>query len=418
MFHLKNTAMQKKLLASFITVFAAVSTHSVEKSNGDSKESIFKFRFRPAMTMSQCATNADSKINTLSKESMLLIGGSAHPALTAAVAEQLNIDRGSASMSRFADGECKVQINDNVRGRDVFILQTCAAPVNDSIMELLMTISAVRRSGASRVIAVIPYFGYKHHRRGLPVHTKVDSLFLSSNARDFAKMLTHLGVDRVISVDLQRPGQGGEASFFDNDVPLETLITTKLMTSKLIDYFRDSPRDIVVVAPNAESLQKARKYQSALEKNLQKTITLKGFFQAHYGSGPSNPSKLISLNLTATDFRDKDVIIIDDIIDTGGTISELATRMKELGASGIYVCASHGIFVQNALELIETGPIRKVWVTDSLPLPLQKPLRKIEVVTIAPHLSDLIRVDYMRSNQAIFNTDDDNDDGDVEISVE
>jgi ribose-phosphate pyrophosphokinase len=190
------------------------------------------------------------------------------------------------NIKRFADGECSVRIEENVRGKDVFLMQTCAAPVNDSIMELLLTLSAVRRAGAQRVTAVIPYFGYKHHRRGLPVRGTMDSKFLSSNAKDFAKvcpsrcylstgpnnplltqkprilippspqMLTELGVDRVISVDLQRPGQGGEACFFDNQVPLESLVTTTIMTSHISKYFQGRNNDLCVVAPNAECITK------------------------------------------------------------------------------------------------------------------------------------------------------------------
>jgi ribose-phosphate pyrophosphokinase len=191
----------------------------------------------------------------VTKESMMLISGSVHKELNEAIAENVGIPLAKTSISRFADGEVSVQIDENVRGRHVFVVQSCAAPVNDNILELLLTVAAVRRSSASRVTAVIPYFGYKHHRyisfighlspffsnariyqtnsfplsmtrRWASKMSSHDSRFLSSAAMDFAKMLTVIGVDRVIAVDLQRPGQGGEACFFDNSIPLESIVTT------------------------------------------------------------------------------------------------------------------------------------------------------------------------------------------------
>ena len=130
----------------------------------------------------------------------VIIGGTAHKTFTDEISALINIPLADSSLSRFSDGETAIKINSQVRGSDVFIVQTCAAPVNDSIMELLLTVSCARRAGASRIIAVIPYFGYKHHRRGHPISSKNSSRFLSSGAMDFAKMLQEMGVDRVIAV--------------------------------------------------------------------------------------------------------------------------------------------------------------------------------------------------------------------------
>ena len=136
---------------------------------------------------------------------MVLISGSAHPELAKEISSIIGVPLADAEIKRFSDGEVSVQINHNLRGKDVFVIQPCAAPVNDSIMELLLTVSCVRRSSARRVIAVIPYFGYKHHRRGAPISTKHNSRFLFSSSMAFAKMLQEMGVDRVIAVDLQVP---------------------------------------------------------------------------------------------------------------------------------------------------------------------------------------------------------------------
>jgi ribose-phosphate pyrophosphokinase len=195
-------------------------------------------------------------------------------------------------LTRFSDGEVSIKIDSDVRGKDVVIIQPSANPVNDSIMELLLTISCARRAGANRIIAVIPYFGYKHHRRGASISTKHNSRFLSSGAMDFAKMLQELGVDRIISVDLQRPGQGQEACFFDNNVPVETIITTDLF----IEYISkniDLKGPITIVTPNAECVKKARKFQLGIQKNFPNSeVKLLAFFAPNYDSGPVDARQL------------------------------------------------------------------------------------------------------------------------------
>ena len=191
---------------------------------------------------------------------LFVISGTCHPALTKEVCDILGIKPHGTQISRFADGEAKIEL-ESIRGGNVFIIQPCGKPVSDSAMELLLTISAVKRAGAKKVTAVIPYFPFKHHRRGMPKSSKHKSKFLESVAMDFAKMLEVMGTDAVLTVDLQRPGQGQEACFFDNSIPLENIVTTKLIS----DYFLDTfPLDgkIVVVSPNYECLNKASKYES------------------------------------------------------------------------------------------------------------------------------------------------------------
>ena len=152
---------------------------------------------------------------------LVLISGTSHKELTYEISSLIKVPVANVDVGRFADGEVNIQIHDHVRSKNVYIIQPCAAPVNDSIMELLLMISCARRAGAKNITAVIPYFGYKHHRRGSVISTNNHSRFLSSGAMDFAKMLKEMGVDRVVSVDLQRPGQGHEACFFDTKISLE-----------------------------------------------------------------------------------------------------------------------------------------------------------------------------------------------------
>lgn len=224
-----------------------------------------------------------------------MLSGSAHPKIAEKIAAEVKVPLTNASLGRFADGEVSVQIFDNMRGKDVFIIQSCAAPVNDSIMELLLTISCLRRADVRRIIAVIPYFGYKHHRRGTALSTKHHSRFLSSGAADFASMLEELGVDRVISVDLQRPGQGHEACFFDNLVPVETFLTTELFIDHLVSH-KVLQEPITVVTPNAEGFKKARNFQQGLQAHYKSPIKCLPYFAADAGSGPSDATQLSTLS--------------------------------------------------------------------------------------------------------------------------
>jgi len=330
-------------------------------------------------------------------ESLTLISGTAHRSLAESISKEIGVPLCKAAVSRFADGEVSVTINDNIRGQDVFIVQTCAAPVNDSIMELLLTVSCARRANVRKITAVIPYFGYKHHRRGNAISTKHHSRFLWSGAGDFAAMLQEMGVDRVITVDLQRPGQGLEASFFDNTVPLETIVTTDIFINKLLTELHPT-EPITVVAPNAECFSKAKKFQSLLQKSLGSEVKLLAFFSPNGGSGPIDVSQLRLLGDKPIELPGVggDVVIVDDMVDSAGTIAELSTRLCEAGAKNILVCASHGLFTENAVDLIENSKIDKVFVTDTLPIPATKN-SKIEQLSVVKYLANVILTEHFRS---------------------
>jgi ribose-phosphate pyrophosphokinase len=232
-----------------------------------------------------------------------IVTGTAHPKLAKEVAELIGIPLTDAKVSRYSDGEVAIQINESLHGKTVFIIQPCAAPVNDSIVELLLTTSCANRAAADRVIAVVPYFGYKHHRRGSPISTTLHSRFLSSSAMDFAKMLQEMGVDHVITVDLQRPGQGHEACFFANSVPLETILTKEL----IIDYFAKNiplSKSVIVISPNTECVKKAKQFQIGLKVALPDSdIQLAVFDSLEIDSGPIDPeSKLFLGNVKVTDY--------------------------------------------------------------------------------------------------------------------
>lgn len=333
--------------------------------------------------------NAETSNNPL-LEKLVILSGTAHPKLATDVCQHLGISLGNIDLKRFADGEVSCVINESVRGKDVFIIQSCAAPVNDSVMELLITVSCARRAGAKRIIAVIPYFGYRHHRRGSPISTKHSSRFLWSTSADFAKMLKVAGVDRVISVDLQRPGQGQEACFFDPSIPVETVLST----STMVDYFVKNVKlenRVVIVAPDSDCHKRARKFQRGLMNKLNlEHVGLATFIHTEHTTGPSDPNASEFLG----DVTGADVIIVDDIVDTGGTLSVLCHRLRKEGAKRVFLCASHGIFTKNSTDLINLSPVVKVLVTDTLPLPAQ-PGGKIEQVSVVPLIAKLIESEFL-----------------------
>lgn len=325
---------------------------------------------------------------------LCLVAGHGHRALTEEVALLIGVPVAATTFKSFSDGECFVQFDENIRGRDVFVLQSCAQPVNDTVMELLLTVSCARRAGARRVVAVVPYFGYKHHRRSAQISTKHQSRFLSSAAVDFAKMLQEMGVDRVIAVDLQRPGQGQEACFFDNSVPLEVIITMDLLVKHFVENV--PLQNVVVVTPNAECFKKARKFQLELEEGIGQQVKLAAFFPQDTGSGPVKNKDAVELLPRDINIDGADVIIVDDMIDTAGTLASLSNKLGAAGARNVYVAASHGLFTSSSMKLIQDNAVlKKVVVTDSLPLK-DGSSEKVVQVGIAPMLANVIQAEYFR----------------------
>ena len=347
---------------------------------------------------------------------LVILSGTANRQLSEDVAKLLHSRLLDVTTRRFSDGEINCVINESIRGKDVFIVQTCAAPVNDNIMELLLTVAAARRAGAHNVTTVIPYFGYKYHRRGMPISTTYSSRFLWSAASDLAKMLQTVGVDNVVSVDLQRPGQGHEATFFPETIPVETINTSDIFA----DYFThqiDPPlAKVVVVSANSQCVKKARKFQRKLKQ-------ASGLDEVDYAVFIGDATQKPSPHDLLGDVSGADVIIIDDIVgktfmftrkyfhfsfltfifvhpfviaifltDTAAQLSVLCRRIKREGAGRVFICASHGLFTEKAMDLIDLSPVDKVVVTDSVPLP-EKCSTKIAQVSIAPLLARVIETE-------------------------
>jgi ribose-phosphate pyrophosphokinase len=239
-----------------------------------------------------------------------IFSGTSNRELSEKVVQSLGRTLSNVESKKFSDGEISIVINESLRGKNVFIIQSCAHPVNDSVMELLLAIAAAKRAGAVTVTAVIPYFGYRLNRRGLPISTIHHSRFLWSAAADLAKMFLVMGVDKIISVDLQRPGQGHEACFFHTSLPAETITTHDLF----VEHFHkilDVTRPLCIVSPNIEFVKKGKKFQQKLralrkEQNIDCAAFLRSDSDLAYTRGA--PIELQG------DVRGKDVILIEDYI--------------------------------------------------------------------------------------------------------
>lgn len=326
------------------------------------------------------------------KEDIVLVAGTGNKKLAFDIAKVLNVEPAPLKLKRFSDGECSCRVLQSMRGKDVFIVQPCGNPVNDNMMELLLMISCAKRCGANRVTAVVPYFGYKYHRRGEPISTANQSRFLWSASGDFSKMMNVMGVDRIISLDLHRPGQGQETCFFDANVPVETVSSIDAMIKALSEI--EFHENVTVVAANPDFIKKARKFQMGL-KSIPgvKNVTLGAFLRKSESEEVRMSRELVRL---LGDVKDADVIVIDDVVDTGASLSNICHALRQYGARKVYLCASHGMFSGNSMELIRLSPVEKVFVSDSLPLP-ENASDKIVQISMAETLAKLIETEYFTS---------------------
>nr|WP_216628508.1 ribose-phosphate pyrophosphokinase [Pseudoalteromonas caenipelagi] len=298
---------------------------------------------------------------------MKLFAGNATPELAQKVAKRLFIELGDAVVGRFSDGEISVQINENVRGSDVFIIQSTCAPTNDNLMELIVMVDALRRASAGRITAVIPYFGYARQDR------RVRSARVPITAKVVADFLSSVGVDRVLTVDLHAEQIQG---FFD--VPVDNVFGSPVL---LDDMKEREFEDVVVVSPDIGGVVRAR----AIAKLLNDTdlaIIDKRRPQA-------NVSQVMHI---IGDVAGRDCIIVDDMIDTGGTLCKAAEALKEHGAKRVFAYATHPVLSGAAAENLRNSVIDEVIVTDSIPLSDElRALDNIKVLTLADMLAETIR---------------------------
>ncbi|KAG5187080.1 N-terminal domain of ribose phosphate pyrophosphokinase-domain-containing protein, partial [Tribonema minus] len=329
-----------------------------------------------------------------------VISGSSNRKLAKEIADLLGVGLGDCELGRYADGEISINLGEQVRGKDVYVMQSGQRPVNDHLMELLLLVSTVQRASAKRVTAVIPYFPYKHHRRGVPISTGLNSRFLLSAAADFGHCLEVMGVDRIIAVDLERPGSSNESNFFSPGVPVETLLTTNLFAHHIARAAFPPAHggDILVVSPSSALMKKSVGFATVLARALPNAdVRVTTFVHSTARAGPVD----ISTNelIASGDVRGRDVVLVDELIDTGGTLATLARKLKEMGARDIYVYSSHALFNNDCLELLERAPITRVYVSNTIehdPAAVAAS-SKVEVVSIGPQLAKLIYAEHVRS---------------------
>ena len=310
---------------------------------------------------------------------MKLFAGNATPELAQKIADRLYIKLGEASVGRFSDGEISVAINENVRGSDVFILQSTCAPTNDNLMELIVMVDALRRASAGRITAVIPYFGYARQDR------RVRSARVPITAKVVADFLSSVGVDRVLTVDLHAEQIQG---FFD--VPVDNVFGTPVLLEHMRQQNFDNP---VVVSPDIGGVVRARAFAKLMNDTDLAIIDKR--------RPSANVSQVMHI---IGDVKGRDCIIVDDMIDTGGTLCKAAEALKSHGAKRVFAYATHPVFSGNAVENIKDSDIDEVIVTDSVPLSdAMKATGKVSQLTLSGMLSEALRrVSNEESISAMF----------------
>mmetsp|Transcript_8721 Transcript_8721/g.14816 ORF Transcript_8721/g.14816 Transcript_8721/m.14816 type:complete len:411 (+) Transcript_8721:64-1296(+) len=399
--------MFRAVNSRFIVVAAATSSLSIlttiwtpQYARADNQGSDFissdsKYMNKSLLSYSNSSLKQQKTKREAKLKDIVLIGGTKHPALSEEVASILNIDMADTKISRFSDGECAIRVMQEVRGRCVYIIQPCGEDVSDSIIELLLTISTVKRAGCKSVTAVIPYFPFKHYRRGMPKSKKLHSKFLISGPTDFGKMLEAMDVDRVISVALQRPGQGQEACFFDNSIPLEDISTTHLTTTHFKEHIPlDGP--IVFMSPNDECLKKAVKFEKKFAE-IYPDSKISIIASVHRGTSVYKDNAGDFEILGKFDVKGANVIIVDDIIQSGVTVTEMSKLAKSKGAKKVFVCASHASFSRDAMRLLQDSPIDEILVTNTLPAP-DNLIPKVKQLSVAPLLARVIWAEHFKNS--------------------
>ncbi len=297
---------------------------------------------------------------------LVLATGRAHPALAEEIASHLGVELTEASLREFANGEIHCRYATSVRGADVFIVQTHAGPVNDSIMEQLIMIDAAKRASAKRITAVCPYYGYSRQDRKSAGREPI-------SAKLVADMLQVAGADRVVSVDLH---SGQIQGFFD--VPFDHLVSLQVMIEWL--RFHDSS-DLVVVAPDAGRVKVAERYSHHLN-NADIAVIHK--------RRPRNSVNEVEAIEVVGKVRGRRCVLLDDIIDTAGTICAAAELLMDRGATDVWAMATHAVLSDPALERLEKSPLSRVVVTNTLPLAEHRRIDKIEVISVAKVIADAI----------------------------
>jgi len=298
-------------------------------------------------------------------DKLTIFTGNAHPALAKEICKCLKIKLSEALVSRFSEGEVRIKIEENVRGKDVFIIQPTCSPPNESLMELLIMIDALKRSSAHRITAVMPYFGYARQDRK-------DQPRVPITAKLVANLLTTAGANRILTMDLHA---GQIQGFFD--IPVDHLFAVGVFVEHIIKL---GLKDLVVVSPDVGSIKMARAYAKRLGANL-----------AVIDKRRISPEQAEAMYLLG-DVEDKDTLIVDDLIATGGSLIEAVGALKKYKARSIYAAITHGVFSGPAVERIDKcKDLQKIFVTDTIPVSNHNTHPRITVLSVAPLLAEAIK---------------------------
>jgi ribose-phosphate pyrophosphokinase len=310
---------------------------------------------------------------------MKILSGTSNPRLSKEISRKLKSKLINTNIKRFADGEIYIEINENIRGNSVFVIQSTSNPANDNILELLLCIDALRRSSAKNITAVIPYFGYARQDRKVAPRTSISAKVVSN-------LITNAGANRIVTVDLHA---GQIQGFFD--IPVDNLFTTPLFARYIKKKFKS--KNLVCVSPDVGGVQRTRGLATKIKADL-----------AIIDKRRPAPGKSQVMNIIG-EVKGKNCIIVDDIIDSGGTIVNAVAALKKAGAIDVYVFITHAVLSGEAAEKIKRSKIKKLIITDTIDNTAKiKNNSKIEVISIAPLMAEAInRISNSTSVSDLFN---------------
>jgi len=306
-----------------------------------------------------------------------IFSGSANVPLARDIAKSVKMPLGEIMVSRFSEGEIRIKINEDVRGRDVFLIQPTCPPVNDNVMELLIILDAFRRASARRITAVLPYYGYARQDRK-------DQPRVPITAKLMANIITEAGADRILTMDLHAQQIQG---FFD--IPVDHLYAFPVISS----YIRKKKlKNLTIVSPDVGGIKMARAYAKSLNADL-----------AIVDKRRSGPNEVEAMNLIG-EVKGRTVLIPDDMIATGGSLVEAVNALVKFGAGDIYASCTHAILSGNAVQNLQKSVLKEVVITDTIPLPPEKRVAKITVLPVAPLLGEaILRIHNEESISSLFN---------------
>jgi len=310
---------------------------------------------------------------------MKILSGTSNPRLSKEISKRLKLKLINRNIKKFADGEIYIEINENIRGNSVFVIQSTSTPANDNIMELLLCIDALRRSSAKNITAVIPYFGYARQDRKVAPRTSISAKVVSN-------LITNAGASRIVTVDLHA---GQIQGFFD--IPVDNLFTTPMFAKYIKKKFKT--KNLICVSPDVGGVQRTRGLATKLK------IDLAIIDKRRPEAGKSKVMNIIG------DVKGKNCIIVDDIIDSGGTIVNAVEALKKAGATDVYVFVTHAVLSGDAADKIKKSKIKKLIITDTIDNSLKiKNNSKIEVISISPLMAEAInRISNSTSVSDLFN---------------